>query len=166
MSLITITALYDKDLSFFPSGKQFTITVETTQLLGKKILPTVVVIPGTTSYIPESPLLVIKTLEYGNIYANLTHSQYFALVAATYASAGAPEQTLELTVPGDTPIGSTITSPLLYNSTANAIAINGIWVDVRQTTLANSGSNGVLTLGGSISPLVNGDWIAILYYKN
>lgn len=166
MPFVTVTALYDNDLLFFPSGKQFTFPAETAQVLGKKSLPTQTSIPKTTEYTPESPLLIIKTIEFGYLYANISILQYFQIIAATYASAGAPEQTLILTVPTDTPAGTTITSPLLLSGTLNGIWINGIAQDIRQTTLVNSGTNGVITIGANIEPLVNGDWVAILYYKN
>ena len=161
-NLLTVTALYDSSLNFYPSGKQFTIQADS-QVLGTKTLPTSQHIPGAVHYVPEAPLLVVKSVDFGDLYLNLTIGQYFALVAATYASAGASELTLTLTVPGDTPASSTITSPLLYNGVLNALFINGISIDIRTVTLVNSGTNGVLTLSG---PLSNGDYASILYYIN
>lgn len=159
--LLTIIALYDNALNFFPTGKQFTINIDSA-ILGTKTLPTAVSIPGTTGYVPQSPLLTIKTTTVGDIYVNLTLEQYLEQVAATYASPGAPEQTLVLTAPSSSISGATITSPSLYNSTVNAVAVNGVWLkDV--PVVSNTGTSGAITLA---SPLSDSDWVAILYYKN
>lgn len=160
MGLLTVIALYDKDLKFFPDGKQFTIPTDSA-ILGTKVLPTERKVPGTTEYVATAPLLTIKTIEFGDLYLNMTLSQYFAAIIATYASIGAPEMPLTLDVPDDTPEGDTITSALLYNSSLDAIAVNGVWV--KGASLENVGTDGVITL---VDALADGDWVAILYHKN
>ena len=76
-NLLTVTALYDSSLNFYPSGKQFTIQADS-QVLGTKTLPTSQHIPGAVHYVPEAPLLVVKSVDFGDLYLNLTISQYFA----------------------------------------------------------------------------------------
>jgi len=159
MDIVTVVALYDENLNYHPGGQTYAIPVDSL-IQGTKTLPTAQYIAGTVGIQATADMLKVKTANYGVIYLNMTLAQYNAAIQA--ASLTPPiEQVLTLTVPTNTPAGTTVTNSALFNAVLINVSKNGANLDLRTISMVNSGTNGVVTLP---SALVNTDVIAFTFY--
>jgi len=120
-SIITVTALYDDNMNFFPGGKIFAIASDSL-IMPSKNLPIAVHIPGTTDNVNLYPLLCVKTIEQGELCLNMTLDEYNALIRAASLSPNA-EVTLTYDISADKPAGDTLTDTALYGFHVNSIAV-------------------------------------------
>lgn len=103
MAFITVIALYDGSKTFYPDGKTFSINTAA-KVIGVFDLPIVPPIPGSTDPLITAPLLLVKTVEYGELSLNMSLDDYIAAVAAASGGGASLEQTY--TFPPDEGDGS------------------------------------------------------------
>lgn len=157
MPFVDVTVLYDNNLQYFPSGKLMSIPTDS-QVMGTRSLPAEYVIPGTTGMVSNITLLQVKTIAHDMLYLDMTQDEYNLAVAEASASANA-ELTKVYVVGTDVPSSAVIVDEALANATINAIAVDGVVLNL-ETVDYDSG--GQLTFPGVLS---DGTVVTVLYWK-
>lgn len=98
--IITVQALYDGNGNFYPDGKTFAISTNSTSQ-GVKNMPISVAIPGSSDPVASADLLSVKTEEQGTLLLNLTEEEYIELIRDASPSPGGSSNLQQVTDNGN-----------------------------------------------------------------
>lgn len=157
MPFVDVPVLYDNNLQFFEASKLMSIPTDS-QVMGTRSLPSGYVIPGTTGMVDNITLLQVKTLAHDMLYLDMTQAEYNAAVAAASSSSNA-ELTKVYTIGITVPSSAVIVDTDLANATINAIAVDGVVLNLDTVTYDSAGQ---LTFPGVLG---DGAIVTVLYWK-